>query len=182
MDSDGIELGRPEKEFDPGYKPMKRAYPVGKRVAKGTGREIEMSDLDVTPMMNFFMILIPFLVSMAIFTQIAVVEFSLPPSTAPGENSADNETKELDISIVVTLTGFQIVGTGRKLDMVPKQQGDYQFTQLRALLKAIKFQYPSQKSVVLVFEGDVLYDDIIKFMDICRESQFPDIGLSGDIG
>ena len=53
---------------------------------------------------------------------------------------------------------------------------------LRALLKAVKFQYPSQNSVVLVFEGNILYDDIIKFMDVCRESQFPDIGLSGDIG
>lgn len=182
MDSDGIEFDKPEKAVDPGYKPMKRAYPVGKRVSKGTGRGVEITELDVTPMMNFFMILIPFLVSMAIFTQIAVVEFSLPPATAPGEDSEDSETKDLDISIVVTQTGFQIVGTGRKLDMIPKQQGDYQFTQLRALLKAIKFQYPSQKSVVLVFEGEVLYDDIIKFMDICRESQFPDIGLSGDIG
>jgi biopolymer transport protein ExbD len=182
MDMDGIEFGKPEKDFDPDDKPMKKAFPVGKRVSKGAGRGFDETDLDITPMMNFFMILIPFLVSMAIFTQIAVVEFSLPPSTVPGETGEDNEAKELDISIVVTQTGFQIVGTGRKLDMLPKVQGDYQYTQLRTLLKAIKFQYPSQKSVVLVFEGDVLYDDIIKFMDICRESQFPDIGLSGDIG
>jgi biopolymer transport protein ExbD len=182
MGKDDIDINQPPKDFDPDIKPMKKAFPVGKRAAKGTGRIFEESELDVTPMMNFFMILIPFLVSMAIFTQIAVVEFSLPPSTAPGESSEDRETKELDISIVVTRTGFQIVGTGRKLDMVPNVQGDYQFIQLRTLLKAIKFQYPSQKSVVLVFEGDILYDDIIKFMDICRESQFPDIGLSGDIG
>jgi biopolymer transport protein ExbD len=161
-------------------KPMKRAFPVAKRTAKSTSRSIEPFDLDITPMMNIFMILIPFLVSMAVFTQIAVVEFSLPPAQVPGEG--DEQNKELDISIVVTPNGFQIVGTGRKLDMVPKTQGDYQFSQLRGLLKAIKFQYPSQKSVVIVFDGEVLYDDIIKFMDICRESQFPDIGLSGDIG
>jgi biopolymer transport protein ExbD len=182
MEMDGIEVGKPGMEPNPGIKQMKKAYPVGNRIIKGRGRTVELSELDVTPMMNFFMILIPFLVSMAIFTQIAVVEFSLPPATEAGANSEEKETKELDISIVVTRSGFQIVGTGRKLDMIAKVQGDYQYTQLRALLKAIKFQYPSQKSVVLVFEGDVLYDDIIKFMDICRESQFPDIGLSGDIG
>lgn len=161
-------------------KPMKRAFPVTKRTGKSVGKSIESFDLDITPMMNIFMILVPFLVSMAVFTQIAIVEFSLPPASAPGEGA--EQTKELDISVVVTSGGFQIVGTGRKLDMIPKIQGEYQFTQLRALLKAIKFQYPSQKSVILVFDGEVLYDDIIKFMDACRESQFPDIGLSGDIG
>ena len=83
---------------------------------------------------------------------------------------------------MVTNEGFRIVGTGKKLDQVPRVQGQYQFEQLRVLLKAIKFQYPSQKSVVLVLESEVLYDDIIKFMDVCRESQFPDIGLSGDVG
>jgi len=163
-------------------KDMKKAFPVMKRTNKATKKDIETFDLDITPMMNIFMILIPFLVSMAVFTQIAVVEFSLPPAQAPGGGGADEATKELDISVVITATGFQIVGTGRKLDMLPKVQGEYQYDQLRALLKAIKFQYPSQKSVVLVFDGNVLYDDIIKFMDICRESQFPDIGLSGDIG
>jgi biopolymer transport protein ExbD len=161
-------------------KPMKKAFPASKRKGKSTGKDVDSFDLDITPMMNIFMMLIPFLVSMAVFTQIAVVEFSLPPAQTPGES--EGESKELDISIVVTPTGFQIVGTGRKLDMLPKEQGEYQFSQLKALLKAIKFQYPSQKSVVLVFDGEVLYDDIIKFMDICRESQFPDIGLSGDIG
>ena len=161
-------------------KQMKKAFPATKRAAKSTSKEVEMTDLDVTPVMNLFMVLIPFLVSMAVFTHIAVIDFSLPPSQS--EASEPGDSKELDISVVITTSGFRIVGTGKKLDMVPKMMGQYQFEQLRVLLKAIKFQYPSQKSVVLVLEPEVLYDDIVKFMDICRESQFPDIGLSGDIG
>lgn len=162
-------------------KQMKKAFPVCKRVQKNTGREVEMFDLDVTPVMNLFMVLIPFLVSMAVFTHLAVIDFSLPPSQTEGGGGAE-ETKELDISIVVTRNGFRIVGTGNKLDLVPLKNGKYQFDQLRALLKAVKFQYPSQKSVVLVLEEDIIYDDIVKFMDVCRESQFPDIGLSGEVG
>lgn len=157
------------------------AKPALKRVNKSLGSDTEAIDLDMTPIMNLFMVLIPFLMSMAVFTQLAVIDFSLPPAASEGESSAV-EQKELDISVVVSEKGFRIVGTGKKLELVPKKRGKYQFEQLRALLKAVKFQYPSQKSVVLVFEADTLYDDIIKFMDICRESQFPDIGLSGDIG
>jgi len=74
------------------------------------------------------------------------------------------------------------VGTGKKLELIPMTRGNFQFDILRVLLKEVKFQYPSQNSVVLVIDGNVLYDDIIKFMDICRECQFPDIGLSGEIG
>lgn len=157
-----------------------KTFPATKRADKATSRDIEPIDLDVTPVMNLFMVLIPFLVSMAVFTHIASIEFSLPP--AQNEGAADEESKELDISIIVTKSGFRIVGTGKKLDLIPRVRGQYQYEQLRTLLKAIKFEYPSQKSVVLVLEADVLYDDIIKFMDVCRESQFPDIGLSGDIG
>lgn len=161
-------------------KQMRNAFPVMKRSNKSLGGPIESIDLDMTPVMNLFMVLIPFLMSMAVFTQIAVIDFSLPPAQSEGAEAG--ETKELDISIVVTETGFRIVGTGKKLDLIPKIRGKYQMDQLRALLKAVKFQYPSQTSVVLVFEGNIIYDDIIHFMDVCRESQFPDIGLSGDIG
>lgn len=157
------------------------AKPALKRINKSLGNDNEAIDLDMTPIMNLFMVLIPFLMSMAVFTQLAVIDFSLPPAVSAAE-VLESEQKELDISVVVTSKGFRIIGTGKKLDLIPKKRGKYQYDKLRALLKAVKFQYPSQKSVVLVFEPDTLYNDIIKFMDVCRESQFPDIGLSGDIG
>jgi biopolymer transport protein ExbD len=75
--------------------------------------------------MNLFMVLIPFLVSMAVFTHIAVVDFSLPP-VQTGNSEDSEETKELDISIVVTTQGFRIVGTGKKLDLIEKSRGQYQ--------------------------------------------------------
>jgi biopolymer transport protein ExbD len=157
----------------------KKAFPVMKRANKSLGNSVESLDLDVTPFMNIMMLFIPFLSAMAVFTHVAIVEFSLPPAQITGATTGEN--KELDISIVITDDGFRIVGTGKKLDIITKVRGDYQFEQLRALLKAIKFEYPSQKSVVLVMAPDVLYDDIIRFMDTCRESQFPDIGLSGEV-
>ena len=162
----------------------KGAFPATKRAKKSLSREGEPFDLDVSPYLNVFLGLLPLLITMAVFTQVAVIDFSLPPAQGAGAatDQAPAETKDLDISIVVTQTGFRIVGTGKQLDLVPMDRGQYQFDQLRVLLKAIKFQYPSQKSVVLVLDGDILYDDIVKFMDVCRESQFPDIALSGEIG
>lgn len=163
----------------------KNAFPVMKRSRKNAGgNSPEAIDLDVAPVMNLFVILLPFLLSMAVFTNMAILEFSLPPAAAitSSDQQTPQEMKDLDISVIITPDGFRIVGTGKKLELVPKVRGQYQFESLRALLKAIKFEYPSQKSVVLVLDSEVLYDDLVKFMDICRESQFPDIGLSGEIG
>ena len=155
------------------------AYPAMRRANKSISKDVESIDLDLTPFMNLMMFFIPFLATMAAFTHLAIVEFSLPPAQQAG--ASVTQEKELDISIVITEQGFRIVGTGKKLDIIPMVRGLYQFDQLRVLLKAIKFEYPSQKSVILVMSPDVLYDDIIKFMDTCRESQFPDIGLSGEV-
>jgi biopolymer transport protein ExbD len=175
-----------KNQDDAKSKHSKNAFPPMKRMNKSLSRGLETIELDVTPVMNLFMVLVPFMLSMAVFTQIAVVEFSLPPAQMEGGDAGNS--KELDISIVVSMPsasspgGFRIVGTGKKLDLVPMERGKFQLDILKVLLKEVKFQYPSQKSVVLVIDGNVLYDDIIQFMDICRESQFPDIGLSGEIG
>jgi biopolymer transport protein ExbD len=157
----------------------KKAFPATKRAAKSLSRKLDMIELDLTPFMNIFMILVPFLSIMAVFTRIAIIDFSLPPSSTQSTGEAQN--KSLDVSIVISPDGFRIVGTGKKLDLIPKFRGKYQFDQLKVLLKAIKFEYPSQTSIVLVIAPDIIYDDIIQFMDVCRESQFPDIGLSGEI-
>jgi biopolymer transport protein ExbD len=157
-----------------------KAFPATKRAKKSLAKDVEAFDLDLTPFMNIFMVLVPFLAVMAVFTKVAVLDFSLPPAVVQNATNPV-ENKELDVSVVITDEGFRIVGTGKKLDLVPKLRGQYQLEQLRALLKAVKFEYPSQKNLVLVLAPEVLYDDVIHFMDVCRESQFPDIGLSGEI-
>jgi biopolymer transport protein ExbD len=156
-----------------------KAFPATKRANKALSQDIEVIDLDLTPFMNILMVLIPFLAVMAVLTRIAILEFSLPPAQAGG--GAASQRKDLDISIVVTEEGYRIVGTAHKLDLVPKQSGRYQLTQLRGLLDAIHVEYPAQKSLVLVIAPDVLYDDVVQFMDACRESRFPDIGFSGEV-
>ena len=156
--------------------------PASKRVERGKGMVREEGvELDVTPVMNLFLVLIPFLVSMAVFTHLAVVEFSLPPAASEGEDEQEktDKTKELDVSIVVTPKGYTIVGSGQKFPLVPISSGQYNYALLVKQLRAIKYKYPGQESIVLVFSPEVLYNDIIRFMDRCRESQFPNIGLSG---
>ena len=155
--------------------------PASKRILRGiTTAKEEMVELELAPLMNFFMILVPFLSVMAVFVNLAVVDFSLPPGVSDESMAGDgSESNELDLSIVITKNGYTIMGSGQKLPQVEKIDGKYDFPGLIRQLKAVKYKYPQQESIVLMIESDVLYEDIIHFMDKCRESQYPNIGLSG---
>lgn len=164
------------------------AFSPSKRSAKGAAKhEEESEELELTPMMNVIMMLIPLLMSMAVFTKLAGIEFSLPPAAEAageggGEETPEEPSADLDLSVVVTKDGFTITGTAAKLPLIPKLgNGAYDFKSLRANLKQIKEKYPAQENIVLVVEGQVVYQDIITCMDVCRETQFPNIGLSGGI-
>ena len=142
-------------------------------------------DLDMTPMMNMLIILISFLVTMVVFTQLAVIKFNLPPS---GENQsasqapADTVThQDVDITVVLSENGFQIIGEGRKLDPIPKGTKGYDYPRLGQFMKTLKDTYPTAESVVLLIDSNIVYQDIITAMDVMRENKFPNILLSGGV-
>ena len=60
-------------------------------------------------MMNLFMVLIPFLVSMAVFTHLAVVDFPFLLRIL----SDEIPDKRLDVSIVIAAEGFRWWGPRR---------------------------------------------------------------------
>ncbi len=56
-------------------------------------RDRQESDLDLTPVMNIFLILIPFLLLTAVFVKIAVLELSLPNLERQGAVAQQQEEK-----------------------------------------------------------------------------------------
>jgi len=160
---------------------MKAKTPAG-RVLKGLGASVEEEDLDVTPVMNIFIILIPFLVSMSAFIQLSIIELSLPKGVSEGEGSggADNN-EQLELTLAITDMGFRISGTGQVLPVIPKIENQYDFHTLSQHLAAIKSKYAKQDDITLAIESQILYDIIIKVMDRCRENGLGNIALSGGV-
>jgi biopolymer transport protein ExbD len=144
-------------------------------------------DLDMTPMMNMLIILISFLVTMVVFTQLAVIKFNLPPpgGSDGGEARAAADTAQkgpsVDITVVVSENGFQIIGEGRKLDPIPKGAKGYDYPRLGQFMRKLKEEYPAAEDVVLLIDSAIVYQDIITTMDVMRENKFPNILLSGGV-
>lgn len=85
-------------------------------------------ELDLLPIMNLFSILIPFLLSVAVFQKMAVIDINMPlQSIANPEDTPPPEDDMLNLTVTVTSTGLQIASkNGFFPKIYAKEMRDYQ--------------------------------------------------------
>ena len=133
-------------------------------------------DVNLTAVMNIFLILIPFLLLTASFVRLAVLEMTLPNLEKSASGNAP-EKAVLNI-LLIRESGFQLKSPELKFPELPKSD-DYDWSALRRQLAAVKERHPSVDDMIIAPEGTIRYEIIIAVMDACRESGFPNISISG---
>jgi biopolymer transport protein TolR len=83
------------------------------------------------------------------------------------------------VILAIKETGFQLKAQGFKFDPLYKVNNQYDYRQLVEQLKQIKQTHPYAEDIFISPENKVKYNIIIKVMDSCRETGFPNISLSG---
>lgn len=84
-------------------------------------KKIEFKEPDLLPVMNLFTILIPFLLSMASFQKLAIVEVSLPERSEMVMNDEpppEPDDQALNLSVAISKDYLQIVARGGMLPMI----------------------------------------------------------------
>lgn len=147
---------------------------------KALGREnrYEEDNLNITPIMNIFLILIPFLLLTAVFVRISILEFSLPTSTQAGEAQKPQDSPIVTI-LSISEKGFELKTKGMKIPFILKQADKFDFQTLVEKLQKIKGMHAQTEDIILAPQVSIKYDTIIKVMDRCRESGFFNISISG---
>ena len=141
---------------------------------RSLGEYVE-GDLEILPLMNLFVVLIPMLLISAVFVHMSVIRMNLPSDEA-AEAAAEHERLGLSVEIqeeVWVVKGRRL--EARTIDRLGEQADE----DLRAVLAAVKADHPSEEDVVIVSEPETRYDDIVEVMDASRESGLPNISLSG---
>ena len=160
-------------------------------------------ELNITPVMNLMVVLIPILLAQSAVVKLAMHEVNLPSTSAPAPQAEEKKRPErkLELTIFVEDDGFHIISAfGReKTDepTVPLKEGKYDYEGLNRKLVEIKDKMRKSKvvfsdstSVIIVGKPETKYDVIIKVMDASkwfekkengitkRLKLFPDILLS----
>lgn len=137
----------------------------------------EVPDIDVTPVMNMFVILIPFLVSMAVFTHVSIIDFGLPPNVGSNLDSSQGKPK-LKLTILVTNQYLGVTLGEQMLDSIPRTSEAFPLQELRNRLAARRPTLEIQDEAIVSVADRVKFKHVVNVMDLCRESGFEKVGLS----
>lgn len=140
-------------------------------------RGIVEADLEIMPLMNLFVVLIPMLLLSAVFLELSVIHMS-----APGGDGADTpETESLDLAVFITGESYRIEGNGIESAEIGRaaRQDEIAGAELSARLQTIADEYPTNRAVRIVSLPTTHYDEIIEVMDRSREAGLPEAALQG---
>ncbi len=145
--------------------------------AIGRKHKTDVDDLNITPVMNIFLILIPFLLLTAVFVKISILEFSLPGT----ESASQGQIKTPPVLTILAIRedGFQLKTKGKTFPLISKTAATFDYQMLVEKLQAVKKQYQETKDIILAPQASIKYDTIIQVMDRCRENGFVNISISG---
>lgn len=140
------------------------------------------AELDVTTFMNLMVVLVPFLLLSAVFSEITIHDLNLPTLSDAGPSGADNKPK-LALEVVIRRDSLDVVdrGSGR-IKLIPNSPAGHDFVALSEKLQEVKEAFPNVSAVTLLLEPDVPYNTLIATMDAVRTVPSPASGKSGGPG
>ena len=150
-----------------------------KRSRRGYRQLIE-SDLEIMPLMNLFVALIPMLLISAVFLKVSAIDMQLPGEDAQADASSIS-ADALDLSVKIGDDAYVVQGRRLARQIVSRGNENAE-TKLSSILQGIKHDHPDNEDLVIVSQPHTRYDDIVRVMDISRESGMGAISLLGDSG
>ena len=135
------------------------------------------AELEVTAFINLIVVLVPFLLSTAVFSKLSVMELSLPAAAAPGLEQLKAEDLQLELVLRADAieVGDRIGGLIQRIPATADKAPDG--PALLALMQGIKTKFPEEVQASILAEADTPYEHIVQVMDVSREAQFPEVAV-----
>ena len=121
--------------------------------------------LDITAFMNMIVVLVPFLLTTAVFSRMAVLELSLPAQSS----GFDKLKGDLQLEIVIRGDALEVGDRiGGLLRRVEDTNSGHDFQALSALMRQLKARFPDKVEATILAEPDTSYDILVQTMDAVR--------------
>ncbi len=137
----------------------------------------EVEELNMIPIMNLFIVLIPFLLAAAAFYQVGVIPTSTPQNT-PNQTDVPKTPVTVTLNAVVRTDGLTVTAASTSLGPeevaalgfeVPRKGDGYDTELLQTKLAEIKASYPKSNTILLMPQDDVQYAHLVALLDAMRE-------------
>lgn len=123
--------------------------------------------LEITAFINLIVVLVPFLLSTAVFTRLAVIELALPaPSSGVLERLKPGELK---LEVVIRADALEVGDRiGGLIERLPAGPRGHDLAGLAALMHGLKARFPEQSEATVLAEPNTPYDTLVQVMDAMR--------------
>jgi len=122
--------------------------------------------LEVSAFINLIVVLIPFLLSTAVFSNMSVVELTLPAKSSNWEGLKENDLK---LEVVVRHDKIEVGDkVGGLFWTIPNTPTGPDLVTLNADMFVVKKKFPDVTAASVLPEPDIPYDTLIHVMDAMR--------------
>jgi biopolymer transport protein ExbD len=125
-------------------------------------------ELDVTAFLNLMVVLIPFLLLSAAFSQFSILELNLPPDSKSQANKDKKKIRNFDV--IVRQDRLVVSDSiGGVVKVIKRVGNKHDFSALSSILVKIKERFPEKKNISILLEPNIEYELLVKAMDTVRE-------------
>ncbi len=145
------------------------------------GGKWESKELNLIPIMNLFIVVIPMLLTIIVMTHMAMIEISLP-TQAGATDAQDTEEKEVEAKLLaITPDGFELFTPGGEEDginlpILNSEATDaiqkYDFYRLDQEIAKLKKDNEDLKAIGVMPDPRVSFETLLTTIDIAKSNGF----------
>jgi biopolymer transport protein ExbD len=137
------------------------------RVSSIRRHKPDAPELNITAFLNLMVILVPFLLITAVFSQMTILELNLPPKQ--NDQQDQNKKKERNFEVILRHDRVILADTiGGQIKAFPKVGNQYDMAGLSKLLVRVKEKYPKKQNITILLEPEIPYEALVQVMDTVR--------------
>ena len=146
------------------------------------GRRKMQNDLNLVPFIDLFSTLIIFLISTAVWDQLAALKMNLGAQDKATVEAPKEDLKKVTSNVKITVSNLSIElfdeGKIQKIQRATDEE-EFDVNALRAFMQGLREKYP-QKRDMLVFATDIaVYKDVVVVLDESMAQQFDELIVTG---
>ncbi len=124
--------------------------------------------LEITAFINLIVVLVPFLLSTAVFSRLAVLDLNLPAQQSAVEQLKGND---LQLEVVIRRDAIEVGDRiGGLIQRIEKKNAEHDLKALTTLMVMLKAKFPDKIESSVLAEPDTPYDDLVQVMDTVRSA------------
>jgi biopolymer transport protein ExbD len=134
--------------------------------------------INLVPFIDLLSCCISFLLITAVWTQLARMDVTQKGQGAAGSTDEKPPEPTVSLTLFIDKDGYTFAKSTGETTPIPVKGEDYDYVKLADVLKDAKTAYPDKNDIQIKTDDAVIYNKIIKTMDVVLSAKFPDIGLS----